>query len=259
MAINQRMKNQADEIITLLDETFDFDGSTKDNRVEVDVQGIRVEWHWGSAPGHIKLGYRNSANDRYLIEEYARNNFDTEISISAAHLVRVFSNPTINNFIEVINVIGNNNLELEAPIVARWGHVRFDSNNIFLKVARLVEFIVENGLPMLIGRGGDILDRINDQIVIGRSDNWTEENQWREHVVPCDYMMRLAIGMYREGVTLERISEMFECNCKIVLISKEEQVRIDALYRQTMPDGWNWETDSVFIRLNEAEINWQED
>ena len=82
----------------------------------------------------------------------------------------------------------------------------------------------------------------------------------REHVVPRIYIIEECKRMLHEGATDEAIADLIRHNTKIVLISRQEQIRLDSSQHlnlsQTMPDGWTFGSD-IFARLRAAKIEWR--
>ena len=99
---------------------------------------------------------------------------------------------------------------------------------------------------------------VDNDITVGKSTARTEENSYREHIVPCDYIIEEAIRMYEEGSSIEEVAVMINQNLFIVLISKEEAVKLDYELglKTTMPEGWKF-GDSVFARLDAADIQYK--
>jgi hypothetical protein len=87
----------------------------------------------------------------------------------------------------------------------------------------------------------------------------TERPLRREHVVPRIYIIEECKRMLHNGATDEAISDLILQNTKIVLISSQEQFRLDSRQHlnlsQKMPHGWAF-GDDVFARLREAKIEW---
>lgn len=73
--------------------------------------------------------------------------------------------------------------------------------------------------------------------------------QWREHIVPCVLVTERAIEMVQSGCSSTEVAQMLKENLAIVVITQAEAKRVDAVYKTTMPAGWQW-GDSVFARLD---------
>lgn len=241
---------------------YEFEISKPDeNCISAFVEGIKIEWHWRSSA--IKLGYGNSLDDKNNIREYIEQNITGDIKVSNSGVISIYKHPTVEQYENVVSVFSQHNITLGTPVrPRRRGLVRFDQRNAYYKVAELIEFLVERGLPDLISRGGGILDRIDSVAIVGRSRN-SEPDNYREHVVPCDFLMREAIERYRimkrqNNVDLNKISDFIEEYNKIVLISNSEAriIDIDLGLRTNMPSDWRFDdpNSSIFARLDNAGI-----
>ncbi|MFZ1891843.1 MAG: hypothetical protein WAU37_06635 [Formosimonas sp.] len=77
---------------------------------------------------------------------------------------------------------------------------------------------------------------INDEHVIdGQS---IDGGDYREHVVPRVYLRDQCMEMYKNGATVESVTEVLLGNLRIVKIKPEQAVLLNKQYRDTMPAGW---------------------
>jgi hypothetical protein len=249
------MKEYAQNIIDL-SESKGHPFKQEDYGINVFVSGVKIEWHWQNAC--IKLGYGNSKDDIVKIRRYVEDHIYKHSDSSKGGLILIYKNPSVDNFNSVLNQMEIFDKVLEKPLkLKRIGHIEPNYDNIFLKVAKLIKFAIDNKMPgILSSRGGGAFDNIDDIIVHGKSINYTENDKWREHVVPCNYMMRLGVEMFSSGKTENEVESMLERCCKIVLISNAERKIIDSKYKNGMPEEWNYETDDVFARLSICNIDW---
>lgn len=221
---------------------------------EAYINGIKLEWH--TSGRHIKLGYQCSPIDCDNIETYLRTELNVSPERTKSGLVIVFPNPTVDQFRRVYDIVLTHDIKLEIPQRVKRGRVKFNKSNIFNKAAQLVKFAVDNELPQVLARCGGLFDAIDEDIIIGESVDRTQENSYREHIVPCDFLIREAVVMYLNNTPLEDITQMFENNCKIVLITPDEAKKIDFEFGLKIDMPPNWELgDSIYARLNYAQIN----
>ncbi|MDI7775151.1 hypothetical protein [Asticcacaulis sp. EMRT-3] len=93
--------------------------------------------------------------------------------------------------------------------------------------------------------------------VVGRSLNYLGTGR-REHVIPCKVVIEECHEMLACGKSDDEIATFIRDHVKVVLISKEEQERLDGRehgLRQIMPKEWVLGGD-IFARLNAANIKW---
>ncbi|HTM79462.1 hypothetical protein [Asticcacaulis sp.] len=94
--------------------------------------------------------------------------------------------------------------------------------------------------------------------VVGKSHNYDGKGR-REHVVPRLVIIKECHAMLERGESDLAIAKFIRDHVRIVLISKEEQERLDQseqlALRQTMPLGWTFGGD-VYARLTKANIQW---
>ena len=93
--------------------------------------------------------------------------------------------------------------------------------------------------------------------VIGHSHNFTGKGR-REHVVPRLFVIEKCIEMLDLGQDDKAIAEFIREHVKIIMISDEEQVRLDSRttgLRQKMPKDWQPGGD-IYARLKEVNVEW---
>jgi hypothetical protein len=132
-----------------------------------------------------------------------------------------------------------------------------DETDKFEKIAGRYYYAIENKDQELldIARGllsGDSIDRI---ITRGESVERTEDDSYREHIVPCILIHNEAIRMVLAGSARAEVAQMIATNLAIVRITNAQADLLDKTLklRTTMPEGWNF-GDDVFARLNVAKI-----
>ena len=98
-------------------------------------------------------------------------------------------------------------------------------------------------------------DDMDSLITCGYSLKYSDFNKRREHVVPVIIIFNEMKRLYAAKASKEEIANLIKKNLRIVLISNEEQQRLDVeLGMQTaMPEGWKW-GDDIFARLHAAGI-----
>lgn len=89
----------------------------------------------------------------------------------------------------------------------------------------------------------------------------TQGAEHKEHVVPCAYIRDLVAELFDQGESVEKAAQVIEKLLKVVAISREERRHLDfeTGLKTTMPEGWLYETDSVFARLEVAGIEFKEE
>lgn len=79
-----------------------------------------------------------------------------------------------------------------------------------------------------------------------------------EHVVPINEIVKILTDQYtnrKESFNHEFIGKVLDKCLWIVFITDEENKKLNSLgLKNKMPDGWNWETDSAFVRYEKANI-----
>ena len=72
---------------------------------------------------------------------------------------------------------------------------------------------------------------------------------YKEHVVPCAYVRNLSFKMYHENSSIDDVAKMISKLLKIAYITKDQRKKIDSIHKYSMPEKWNWKTDSILERL----------
>jgi hypothetical protein len=128
---------------------------------------------------------------------------------------------------------------------------------IWSKIARAYKFAIDNQHQHMLDDHRHMLcaDAVDHLIVIGSSKNRTNENSYREHVVPCIMIHNRAIEMTMEGCSTAEVAAMIASNMMVVQITKEESSMLDDTLglRTSMPEDWSW-GDNPLARLKFANI-----
>jgi len=121
-------------------------------------------------------------------------------------------------------------------------------------IAKRYFFAVENKDQDLLDLSRQLLSADKYDRDISLNDK-TEDNDYREHIVPCIMIHNQAVKMVQEGCNLSEVSAMIAQNLLIVHIPTSEAARLDEVYQTTMPEGWEF-GDDVFARLNTMDIQY---
>jgi hypothetical protein len=128
---------------------------------------------------------------------------------------------------------------------------------IFLKIVKRYRHAIAEKDQRLLDATRVLLDgdSIDHLITVGVSKNRTNDDTYREHIVPCIMIHNQLIDMCLNGKTLSEMAQFLKTHLAIVLVTKQEAEKMDIELgmRTSMPDGWNW-GDSVFSRLEVAGI-----
>ena len=128
---------------------------------------------------------------------------------------------------------------------------------IFEKIAKRYRFAIENQDQDLLDMARNLLsgDSIDHIITRGHSQARTNDDTYREHVVPCIMIHNQAIDMTLAGASIVEVAQMVAANLAIVLISNAEQqvLDIERGWRTIMPAGWEFGHDPM-ARLVSANI-----
>jgi hypothetical protein len=104
-----------------------------------------------------------------------------------------------------------------------------------------------------------LLERLllpDELVVIGRSRALRDGAPFRrEHVVPRLVIIEACHAMIEGGYPDEVLAAFIRDHTKIVLLTPDEAVKLDGLYKQKMPEGWVAGGD-LFERLDRAGIAW---
>lgn len=80
------------------------------------------------------------------------------------------------------------------------------------------------------------------------------DRKYPEHVVPCAYIRNYAFNMFWDGKTTTEVATMIGRLLRIAYISKDDARTLDAVHKDTMPEDWNPESDSILRRLEDQGI-----
>lgn len=93
-------------------------------------------------------------------------------------------------------------------------------------------------------------------VTVGKSKKGTDR---KEHVVPRKVLCEESHRMFSENASIEDVASVIKEHLKIVLISNDEQKKLDHELglKQTMPEGWSFKDANPFHRLDFAGIEYE--
>jgi hypothetical protein len=143
---------------------------------------------------------------------------------------------------------------------------------VSLSIYLAIRFAQTHLLPRGGGDGGRTFDIFDDIIVIGatekalelyrlNNDNWKAPGIYREHAVPCKFLVDQAVKNYLENKSFRNLYDqiidvalMIRRNLTLVYCTIEEARTLDYSYRLTMPDDWNPMCGDVLERFHKCDI-----
>lgn len=181
------------------------------------------------------------------------------IKENAKHLLIELQNDILNGFLTLINNIEDIDGIVQRQAYARLG-VEYKPDETYMFIAETLYNAIKRGQPWAISRGFSGFDNMDNKITIGysikgRQQELNGKNAYREHIVPCDLIMRKGIEMFKVNATIEEVANMFANNNFILKISDDEAYKLDVELglRTTMPEGWDFGQD-VYARIKFANI-----
>ena len=165
----------------------------------------------------------------------------------------------LGGFFTLVNIIEDIEGIAQRKLYARSG-IEFKPDETFIFIAETLQNAIKRGQPWAVSRGYSGFDVIDSKITVGysvkgRLQEMSGKNAYREHIVPCDLIMREGKRMFDEGATVEEVATMFERNTFILKISDDEANTLDNVLglRTVMPEGWQF-GDDVYSRITFANI-----
>jgi len=222
------------------------------NDVKCEIKPNRYTFGWTRKADEIELIKEEVLSAGFKISDKHKN---TDcVNVQFGNLRSVLKNFTnIVNQIELLTPIKpkerGQSIKVFPPEIAE--------TEIFLKIAKRYKHAIDEKDQYLLDTARNLLegDSIDHILTIGISKKKTDQDSYREHVVPCVMVHNKLVDMYLNGAKLAEMAQFIKTYLVIVLISKKEAEKLDIELglRTTMPEGWNW-GDSVFDRLKAAEI-----
>jgi hypothetical protein len=181
------------------------------------------------------------------------------IKVNVKHLLIELQDDILNGFLTLVNNIEDIDGIVQRQAYARLG-VEYKPDETYLFIAETLQNAIKRGQPWAISRGFGGFDIMDNKITVGysikgRHQELNGKNAYREHIVPCDLIMRKGIEMFKAGNTIEQVANMFANNNFILKISDEEAYKLDIELglRTVMPEGWDFGQD-VYSRIAFAGI-----
>ena len=211
--------------------------------VILEVLFIRNKLVIGIALPGIKGTHSRSTVFQYLTE----NGFYVE---NDQKNLRLETNNLDEDFLKLYELISDCDL-LDPASTIGWKKIA-TSSEIYRDMAQICQVAAKSGNTKFLDRW--VFDQVDKYIVINQP---TEIRTYREHVVPCDFLLRRTIEMYNGGSKVDDVALMLKENLKIAYIDPKDAKRIDELkkWRTKMPDGWQW-GDNIYERLDQSGTNY---
>lgn len=194
----------------------------------------------------IAIGAESSAHVKVMLSEFLQGK-GYECSWNEKNQWALGDFVNLSQFFEIIRLIE------EFEVTSK--REKFSTENIFQRMAKHFQHLIDEGFPQLLARCNGLFDQIDDIIIVGESVNRTEENTYREHIIPCDLIVSKAVEMFKNGESVTDVAIMIQQNLFIVLITNEEAYQLDITLKlkTIMPSGWKF-GDDVLARLKAANI-----
>lgn len=222
--------------------------------------GVKVEIKRQKTKGDMYVAGQGLTTDKLaLLKEELTLQGKVIIKANTKHFCLKFDQDILGGFFDLVNIIEDIDGIEQRKAYARSG-VEFKPDETFIFIAETLQNTIKRGQPWAISRGFSGFDVIDSKITVGYSVKGREQerngkNAYREHIVPCDFIMREGKRMFDAGATPEEVATMFEQNTFILKISDEEANLLDNVLglRTVMPEGWQFGQD-VYARITFANI-----
>lgn len=90
-------------------------------------------------------------------------------------------------------------------------------------------------------------------VTVGESVNG---KQYREHIVPLCLIRDECINMFKNGSSFEEVAASLNKHVAIVRITFEEAAELNKTLKKTMPEGWVFNQDNIYARLDKVGIKY---
>lgn len=216
--------------------------------VKDSVNGVKFEIEYHAKKWRLIVGYDDETNSTIIRDEFP----EAAPRKSAAW----FYSETQSGILEIATRVKDFIIAEGLTREGRRVKEKTADEGYFEKTAQIIELAVKLEHWDILERGGLGFDAHDSLITLGKSkavlDN-PEAPVWREHLVPCCMIKDRAVEMFQNGASSVEVAQMLKENLAIVIITQEEQKKVDSLYQTTMPNGWSW-GDSIFARLDAFHI-----
>ena len=182
-----------------------------------------------------------------VIEYLTKNGFAVE---DTQKNLRFETDNLDDDFLALYELISDCDL-LDPAGTSGWKKVAA-SEEIYNDMAKFCQVAATSGNTSFLDR--HMFDCVDKFIAINEP---TDVRTYREHVVPCDLLLRQTVEMFQNGATTDQVAQMLKANLAIAYIDPKDALRLDTElgWRTTMPNGWQF-GDSVTARLDEAKISY---
>lgn len=125
-------------------------------------------------------------------------------------------------------------------------------NLLYSDIARIGKVATDSGNTRLLSR---VFFDVSDSLIT--INKQSKRRTYREHLVPCDLLLKHMVKMYEDKSSVFEVTEILENNLKIAYIDPVGAKRLDTELglKTTMPPGWNF-GDPITARLDYANIDY---
>ena len=81
-------------------------------------------------------------------------------------------------------------------------------------------------------------------------------NQYREHAVPLCLIRDECLKMFANGASVEAVADSIEKHVSIIRIAFHEAKELNMTLKNTMPEGWIYNRDDIYARLDKVGIKY---
>lgn len=164
--------------------------------------------------------------------------------------LRIETDNVVDDFIKLYQLISECDL-LDPAGVSGWKKIAAPEK-IFSDIAKICKIACDSGNTRFLDRW--VFDQVDSYIAINAP---SETRTYREHVIPCDFLLRHIVEMYEQGATVSDVESMLDTHLAIAYIRPEDAAYMDYNLglKTKMPDSWKW-GDNITARLDEAKINY---
>lgn len=182
-----------------------------------------------------------------VIEYLTEKGFTLEVETQN---LRIETDNLDEDFVKLYKLISECDL-LDPAGVSGWKKIA-TPDQIYMDIAKICKVACDSGNTKFLDRW--VFDQVDSHITINSP---SETRTYREHVVPCDFLLRHVVEMYEQGSSVEDVAAMLDKNLAIAYINTEDAAYLDYVLglRTKMPDTWRW-GDSITARLDEAKVEY---
>jgi len=230
------------------------------NGVDCELKVVTKGYPEGKPKVVYIAGFKNAEAKTLILRQEIESKGMVIVHDNRDYLFIQLAENVMDGFWELVDCVENINTILRSPGGPRRS-ITINPHNYAIASAEVLYTAQKYGMPVLLGRGADIFDNLHVKKLVTKGysiagrQQLTTKNAYCEHIVPCAWIEKTALEMYKNNYSVQDVADMIQRNLAVAYISDAEADLLNNYFKwkTTMPPNWK-DGDNVIDRLTQAGI-----